>query len=78
MLSAEEWWGIMALYGEQVWPAQVVFTLWALQQPYLLALSHKLHSRKLGWQGSVIRRQHLRFSKHRMMRFEVFCKRAVC
>jgi hypothetical protein len=34
------------------------------------ALSHKLRSRKTGWQGPVIRRRHSRFSKHRMMRFE--------
>ncbi len=27
MLSAEEWWGVMALYGEKVWPAQVVLYL---------------------------------------------------
>ena len=32
----------------------------------------------LGGQGSVIRRRHWRFSKHRMMRFEVLCKRVVC
>jgi hypothetical protein len=30
MLSAEEWWGVMALYGEQVWPSQVVLYLAAL------------------------------------------------
>ena len=30
MLSAEEWWGIMALYGAQVRPAQIVFYLAAL------------------------------------------------
>lgn len=30
MLSAQEWWGIMALYGAGIWPAQAAFYLVAL------------------------------------------------
>jgi hypothetical protein len=30
MLDAEKWWGIMALYGEQIWPLQVVLYFAAL------------------------------------------------
>ena len=36
MLSADDWWAIMAQYGEAVWPAQVVLYLAAMATTLLV------------------------------------------
>jgi len=62
MISAEEWWSIIAAYGARIWPAQIVFyiiaillTGWLLLRPGLVNswLTKLYLSVSFAWNGIV-------------------------